>query len=86
MRNEPADTLDAIDAALQLQVGSSIRRLRETRGLTQEHLAHSAGLATRHLQKIEAGQVNVTLRTIGRLCLALEIEASALFLRQDSGG
>ena len=56
--------LDAIAANLQKRVGSNLRALRERRGLTQDHLAHLAGLATRHLQKIEAGQVNVTLRTV----------------------
>ena len=83
MSDEPSNALDAIGADLQDQVGANLRRFREARGLTQEQLAHAAGLATRHLQKIEAGQVNVTLRTLGRLGSALEIEASVLLEGQN---
>lgn len=82
---KPSQDLDAIGADLQEQVGANLRRLREARGLTQEHLAHFAGLATRHLQKIEAGQVNVTLRTLGRLGAALGVEPSSLVAVWDDG-
>jgi transcriptional regulator with XRE-family HTH domain len=85
MPDEHFKAIEAIGADLQVQVGANLRRFREARGLTQEHLAHAAGLATRHLQKIEAGQVNVTLRTLGRLGLALNVEASVLLNGQEDG-
>ena len=56
-----------------------MRRLRIARGLTQEAAAERAGLVTRHLQKTEAAEVNVTLHTLVRLALALNVEVVALF-------
>ena len=72
------DELERNIAELQKQVGANLRSFRESRDLTQDDLAHSAGLATRHLQKIETGRVNVTLRTLVRLGLALDIRTEAL--------
>ncbi len=85
MLNETSNAMDTISADLQAQVGANLHRFREKQGLTQEHLAHAAGLATRHLQKIEAGQVNVTLRTLGRLGSALNVEASVFLKGSDDG-
>lgn len=85
MPGKATKDLDAIGANLQEQVGGNIRRLRAARGITQEHLAHVAGLATRHLQKIEAGQVNVTLRTLGRLGAALGVGVSTLVAGREDG-
>jgi transcriptional regulator with XRE-family HTH domain len=85
MPDEPSNALDAIGADLQVRVGANLRRFREERDLTQEQLAHAAGLATRHLQKIEAGRVNVTLRTLGRLGSSLGVEASVLLEGSDDG-
>jgi transcriptional regulator with XRE-family HTH domain len=85
MADETPNALDAIGADLQVQVGANLRRFREKRGLTQEQLAHAAGLATRHLQKIEAGQVNLTLRTLVRLGSALDVGARFLLEGSDDG-
>ena len=60
-------------------VGGSIRHLRHERGLTQEDLAGRAGLAVRHLQKIEAGEVNMTLYTVARLASVLDVAPAAFF-------
>jgi len=37
------------------------------------------GLVTRHLQKLEAGEVNVTLRTLVRISVALGVDLKDLF-------
>ena len=71
MPDAPSKNRESVAVDLLKRVGANVRVLRERRGLTQDHLAYVAGLATRHLQKIEAGQVNVTLRTIARLAAAL---------------
>jgi DNA-binding XRE family transcriptional regulator len=39
--------------------------------MTQDELAEGAEIATRNLQKIEAGQINVLLTTAFRIQLAL---------------
>ena len=55
--------------------------MRACRGLSQEGLALKSGLSTRHLQKLEAGQVNVTIETLSKLSKALEVDISQLFAR-----
>ena len=51
--------------------GASVRRERVRRGLTQDELAERAEIATRNLQKIEAGEINILLTTAFRIQLAL---------------
>ena len=47
--------------------------------MSQEALAQKAGLSTRHLQKLEASQVNVTIESLSKLANALEVDISQLF-------
>ena len=47
--------------------GANVRRERNARGLTQDQLAERAEIATRNLQKVEAGQLNILLTTVLRL-------------------
>jgi transcriptional regulator with XRE-family HTH domain len=51
--------------------GASVRRERVRKGLTQDELAERAEIATRNLQKIEAGEINILLTTAFRIQLAL---------------
>jgi transcriptional regulator with XRE-family HTH domain len=41
------------------------------RGLTQEQLAERAEIATRNLQKVEAGEINLLVTTAFRIQLGL---------------
>jgi transcriptional regulator with XRE-family HTH domain len=52
--------------------GANVRRERVRRGMTQDELAEGAEIATRNLQKIEAGEINVLLTTAFRIQLALD--------------
>ena len=51
--------------------GANVRRERVRKGLTQEKLAERAEIATRNLQKIEAGEINILATTVFRIQLAL---------------
>jgi len=51
--------------------GANVRRERVRKGMTQDDLAERAEIATRNLQKIEAGQINVLLTTAFRIQLGL---------------
>lgn len=53
--------------------GANVRRERVRRRLTQEGLAEKAEIATRNLQKIEAGEINILLTTAIRIQLALRV-------------
>jgi len=60
------------------RVGARVRGLRHNHAWTQETLAHEAGLATRHLQRIEAAEINVTLETLVRLATVLNVDVAEL--------
>jgi transcriptional regulator with XRE-family HTH domain len=51
--------------------GANVRRERARKKLTQEELAERAEIATRNLQKIEAGEINILLTTAFRIQLGL---------------
>lgn len=55
-------------------VGANVRRLRTARGLTQEELAGEAGIAMRHLGRIERGEGNPTVEVLGKLAALLGVE------------
>lgn len=54
------------------QLGDSIRRERVAKQISQLQLAELANLNIRSLQRIEAGEVDVLLTTIVRICKALD--------------
>ena len=56
-----------------------MRSLRIAQGLSQEDLAHAAGLHRTHISLIERDRRSIRLDTIERLAKALRIEPSALF-------
>jgi len=60
--------------ALRSRVGANVREERVFQGISQEELACRADMGWRHLQKIEAGEVNVTLLTLARLGKALKVD------------
>lgn len=63
---------------LQLRLAIALRRERARRKWTQERAAELSGLNPRHYQKIEEGSVNVTLKTLGQISRAFEIDAHRL--------
>lgn len=66
---------------LQIRLAAGLRRERSRQGWTQERAAELAGLNPRHYQKLEEGTVNVTLRTLERLCRAYGVDVGRLFRR-----
>jgi len=60
-------------------LGLRLRRLREAEGWTLERMAERCDLDLKHLQKIESGQLNVTLVTLVRLSVGLREPIAALF-------
>ena len=59
-----------------------IRARREALGFTQEEMAERLHITTRHYQKIEAGELNVTLRTLCKVADALHVPPSELIRRR----
>lgn len=63
--------------------GQSVRRWRIERGLSQEDLALEAGMKRSYLSDLERGTRNPTIRALGRLATALEIEPRELLKPPD---
>ncbi|WCM25926.1 helix-turn-helix domain-containing protein [Sphingomonas sp. QA11] len=58
--------------------GKNVRYYREIRDLSQEELALSAGVERSYISDIERGTRNPTVRILGRLAEALEVEPAVL--------
>jgi transcriptional regulator with XRE-family HTH domain len=65
-------------------LAEQVRSLRLARGWTLEHASGQTSVDVRHLQKIEAGEVNVTLATLVRLAEAFGVAVSELFAPIDT--
>lgn len=60
------------------RVARRISDARRTKGITQEDFAALIGTAPRSYQRMEAGQQNLTLRTIARIASALGLSPEEL--------
>jgi DNA-binding XRE family transcriptional regulator len=56
------------------ELGRSVHQARGAAGLTQEKAASLAGIDYKRYQRIEAGTVNLTVRTLHRIARALDVD------------
>jgi DNA-binding XRE family transcriptional regulator len=80
-----ADTVPRMGppAAPQPALGKAIRELRTKSEISQEDLAHAAGVTTSTLSSIERGRSNPTWATVKAIAAALGISMEALASRVD---
>ncbi len=64
---------------LQKRFGSTIRRLRMNRGISQEAFADLCNLHRTYISDVELGKRNVSLENIKHIADALGIKMSDLF-------
>lgn len=70
----------------QPALGKAIRQLRTEREMTQEALAHAAGITVGHLSTIERGHSNPTWATVKAIATALDasmVELTKLAVKFD---
>ena len=67
------------DIAIQRALGVRLKQLRQDRNWTQEDLVDRCGMDRSFLAEIESGKANPTLRTLGRLARAFQIDLADLF-------
>jgi DNA-binding XRE family transcriptional regulator len=60
----------------QPALGAAIRQLRDKRGVTQEDLAHDAGVTTGTLSLIERGKSNPAWGTVKSIAAALGVSVA----------
>ena len=56
------------------RIAANVQWLRDARGWTQEQAAEACGMDVRHLQSVEAADVNLTLTTLARLSDGFRID------------
>lgn len=66
-------------SSLPHRVGARIRALRMAAGLTQEDLALRMAIAVPNVHRIESGGQNLTLHTLARLAVALDVDVLEFF-------
>ena len=69
---DPRDLRDAFAA--------NLRRLRHAKGISQEDLAHEAGINRSYMSKLEKGASYPGLEIIARLSTVLEVEPAELLV------
>jgi transcriptional regulator with XRE-family HTH domain len=60
---------------------NNLRRLRHEKGLSQDDLAYEAEVSRGYLSQLEKGVFYASLKIIGRLAEALEVEPAELLKR-----
>ena len=59
-------------------LGERVRYYRKLKGMTQEELAHEAEMERSYVSDLERGTRNPSVRALGRLAEALEVEPHVL--------
>lgn len=60
----------------------NMKKYRTEKNLSQEDLADKTGLHRTYISSVERGQRNVSLKNIGKIADALEIEVYKLFIEE----
>jgi transcriptional regulator with XRE-family HTH domain len=60
------------------QIGMKLKRVRESKGLSQATLAQRAKITREYVNKLEAGRYDPTVGVLQRLAKALSVPVTAL--------
>ena len=60
-------------------VGFNIKQIRKSKNMTQDELSEKCGLQTSYLAGVERGDRNITLQSLERIILGLEIPCTDFF-------
>lgn len=71
-----------MDLVIRL-IGSKVRRLRKSQGLSQQQLGEKAGFDYRYVGFIEQARVNPTIKTLEKVAGALNITVAELLPTSD---
>lgn len=64
-------------------LGDELTRAREAAGMTQEGLAHKAGVDRTYISQLENNHKSPTVDMLLRICDALEVSASGILARVE---
>lgn len=60
-------------------LGSRIAAIRKAKGITQVELSYRCDIEKSNMRRIEAGNTNVTVLMLNKVCKALEIPLNDIF-------
>lgn len=64
---------------LTVGIGKRIKVIRKQKALTQEALGLITGIDSADISKYESGKINLTLKTISRFAIALDVHPKELY-------
>lgn len=64
---------------IKTKIGLRIKTLRNEQNISQEELAHRAGIDRSYISDIEKGNRNISIIIVEKLAKALEIEVFEIF-------
>ena len=62
------------------KIGNNIKLRRKELGLSQEQLAFDAGLDRTYIPKVEGRHVNITIKSLEKIAIALHVPITYFFL------
>jgi len=68
---------------IQIILGNSVRRIRESKGWSQDKLSEASGLHRTYISGIERGVRNPTIEIVYEIALALGVSPSQLLENGD---
>jgi transcriptional regulator with XRE-family HTH domain len=71
---------------LRRRFATNLRRIRNDRGVSQEGLAHDAGVDRAYLSRVERAVTYVGLEIVGKLADVLEVDPVEFFHRPTRSG
>lgn len=74
----PSEKVSDVSLELSNNLATNIRNLRETRGLTQQQLAKSAGVPRPTWANLESGAANPTVSVLVKVAAALQVSVEEL--------
>lgn len=63
---------------IQITLGNNVRRIRESKGWSQDKLSEESGLHRTYISGIERGVRNPTIEIVQEIALALDVSPSQL--------
>jgi len=67
---------------VRARLGLNMRRLRQSKGWSQEEFAHQAGLHRTYISDLERGARNPTITVVDKLAVALDVPLGTLLDEQ----
>ena len=64
--------------AINIKVGNNIRNIRQSKGLSQEQLAHKACVHRTYIGMVERAEKNITLVSLEKIANALGVKIEVL--------